>query len=85
MDATEIYNHVNDRYSSFAKGSSDAKYGAAIAKAFGYSEEELAGIPQDANLGLSCGNPLVMANLREVRAIHSIGLLTMQSEVNGPE
>ncbi|EON61708.1 hypothetical protein W97_00924 [Coniosporium apollinis CBS 100218] len=73
MDATEIYNHVNDRYSSFAKGSSDAKYGAAIAKAFGYSEEELAGIPQDANLGLSCGNPLVMANLREGETVIDLG------------
>ena len=33
----------------------------AVAEAFGYSGEELASIPADANMGLSCGNPTVWA------------------------
>jgi len=65
MESKEIYGQVNKRYSSIDK-SSTGKYEQTVAKAFGYTEEELAGIPEGANLGLSCGNPLALANLREV-------------------
>lgn len=65
MNSEDIYAKVSERYGSAAKGS-DAKYSNTVAKAFGYSEEELASIPKDANLGLSCGTPLVTATLREV-------------------
>ena len=41
----------------------DAK---SIARAFGYTPEQLLLIPENANLGLSCGNPLALAFLREV-------------------
>lgn len=61
----QIYNEVTERYSAASKGAS-ADYGHAVAKAFGYSEQELADTPKEANLGLSCGNPLVMAGIREV-------------------
>ena len=37
-----------------------------IATAFGYKQEELKAIPDRANLGLSCGNPVALANLKEV-------------------
>ena len=33
----------------------------SIAKAFGYSDAELSSIPAEANMGLSCGNPVAMA------------------------
>lgn len=66
MESKDIYSHVRERYSAAAR-SSDNNYGAAVAKAFGYSEEELSSIPLEANLGLSCGNPLAIAALREVR------------------
>ncbi len=36
----------------------------ALATAFGYSEEELATLPEGANLGLSCGNPQAVAAMR---------------------
>ena len=39
---------------------------ANIAGAFGYTEEELTAIPDKANLGLSCSNPFVVANLKNV-------------------
>jgi arsenite methyltransferase len=67
MDAKDIYQHVQERYAAVASGISDEKYGRNVAKAFGYTEEELASIPQEANMGVSCGNPLALAHLREVR------------------
>jgi hypothetical protein len=41
-------------------------YNERVATAFGYSAEELQDIPDNSNLGLSCGNPLATANLKEV-------------------
>jgi arsenite methyltransferase len=66
MDAKQIYEKVQERYGLAAKCAS-GEYGRTVAKAFGYTEEELGNIPKDANLGLSCGNPLTLAKLREVR------------------
>jgi SAM-dependent methyltransferase len=45
----------------------------AVAEAFGYSPEELASIPAEANMGLSCGNPTAMANLREGETVVDLG------------
>ncbi|KAI0120689.1 ubiE/COQ5 methyltransferase [Xylariales sp. AK1849] len=72
MDGTQIYKQVNDHYTS-ASQSSDAKYSLSIAKAFGYSEEDLASTPADANLGLSCGNPIAIAGLREGETVIDLG------------
>lgn len=65
MDTSKIYNQVREHYSAAAQ-TSDVKYGEAVAKSFGYSEEELRSAPVDANLGLSCGNPLALASLQPV-------------------
>lgn len=64
-DAPFIYQKVQERY-GLAAQTPAGEYGSTIAKAFGYSEDELASIPRDANLGLSCGNPFALANIREV-------------------
>ncbi|KAH6950817.1 S-adenosyl-L-methionine-dependent methyltransferase [Fusarium avenaceum] len=72
MNSEDIYAKVSERYGSAAKGS-DAKYSNTVAKAFGYSEEELASIPKDANLGLSCGTPLATATLREGEVVIDLG------------
>ena len=45
--------------------SSDQGNIKGIANAFGYSDEELASIPAEANMGLSCGNPVAMASIKE--------------------
>lgn len=66
MDSQKIYDEVYGHYSTFSQ-STCARYAEAIAKSFGYSEEELAGIPEGSNLGLSCGNPLAITSIREVR------------------
>jgi len=34
-----------------------------LAKQIGYTPEELAALPEGANLGLSCGNPNALAEL----------------------
>ncbi|KAH7257853.1 S-adenosyl-L-methionine-dependent methyltransferase [Fusarium tricinctum] len=72
MNSEDIYVKVSERYGTAAKGS-DTKYSNTVAKAFGYSEEELASIPKDANLGLSCGTPLATATLREGEVVIDLG------------
>lgn len=69
MDSTPIYYRVQDRYGELADRSSTNEQKEAeknIAQAFGYDSADLGSIPQAANLGVSCGNPLALANLREV-------------------
>jgi SAM-dependent methyltransferase len=45
----------------------------AVAKAFGYSEQELSSIPAEANMGLSCGNPTAFASLRSGEVVLDLG------------
>lgn len=69
MESTDIYQLVQDRYGELAERSSPANQDRpeeSVAKAFGYEASELSAIPQDANLGVGCGNPLAVANIREV-------------------
>ena len=58
---------VRSRYGSVAtsKLSSEHEGVRVVAEAFGYTPADLASIPAEANMGLSCGNPTPMANLRE--------------------
>jgi len=44
-----------------------------VAEAFGYTPAELAALPADANLGLSCGNPTATANLRPGEVVVDLG------------
>lgn len=45
----------------------------ALAKTVGYSAEELAQLPEGANLGLSCGNPVALASLRTGEVVVDLG------------
>jgi len=45
----------------------------ALAKGVGYSEEELAGLPEGANMGLSCGNPTAVASLKPGEVVLDLG------------
>lgn len=45
----------------------------AVAEAFGYSGDELASIPAEANMGLSCGNPTAMVSLRPGEVVVDLG------------
>jgi arsenite methyltransferase len=73
MDSTTIYNHVHSRYSATARTASTSDHAKTVAQAFGYSAEDLASIPNDSNLGLSCGNPLALANLRPGETVIDLG------------
>ncbi len=44
-----------------------------IGKSIGYTEEELTSVPQGANLGLGCGNPVALASLREGETVLDLG------------
>jgi SAM-dependent methyltransferase len=45
----------------------------AQARTLGYSEADLAGIPEGANLGLGCGNPVAMASLKPGQTVLDLG------------
>ncbi len=45
----------------------------AVAEAFGYSAEQLASIPAEANMGLSCGNPTAFASLKPGEVVVDLG------------
>src|SRR5262245_7630340 len=66
---------VRSRYAAVAKsGLSNESQGVqAVAEAFGYSAEELRGIPAEANMGLSCGNPVAAAHLRPGETVVDLG------------
>jgi SAM-dependent methyltransferase len=44
-----------------------------ISKKIGYSEEELKAVPDGANLGLGCGNPVALASLKEGETVLDLG------------
>jgi len=71
----EIELAVRSKYGSVAGSglSSDHAGVRAVAEAFGYSPEELASIPAEANMGLSCGNPTATANLRPGEVVVDLG------------
>src|SRR5512133_3004513 len=66
---------VRTRYGNVAVAnlSSEQEGVRAVAEAFGYSPEELASIPAEANMGLSCGNPTAIAHLREGETVVDLG------------
>ncbi len=51
----------------------EADSASKLAAAVGYSEEELEGLPEGANMGLSCGNPVALASLRPGEVVVDLG------------
>lgn len=74
-DSSDIRESVRESYASVAAGglSNDSREVRAVAAAFGYSEEELASLPAEANMGLSCGNPVAIAALRPGEVVVDLG------------
>jgi hypothetical protein len=66
---------VRDKYGAIAASSLSSEHAGVprVAEAFGYSAEELASIPAEANMGLSCGNPTATANLRPGEVVVDLG------------
>ena len=44
-----------------------------ISKKIGYTEEEMRAVPEEANLGLGCGNPVALASLKEGETVLDLG------------
>lgn len=87
MDNNEIRTTVREKYAQFAIsgdgssccGSTSSEEGCCgptideESKKLGYTDEELASIPEGANLGLGCGNPLAHASLKEGEIVLDLG------------
>lgn len=84
MEDKQIKNVVREGYAKIAKqdspccapvssccGSTDLAQD--ISKQIGYTDEELGAVPEGANLGLGCGNPVALASLREGEIVLDLG------------
>jgi len=70
-----ILEAVRSKYGAVAESglSSEQSGVRSVAEAFGYSPAELAAIPAEANMGLSCGNPTATARLRPGEIVVDLG------------
>ncbi|QDV23382.1 arsenite efflux transporter metallochaperone ArsD [Aureliella helgolandensis] len=75
MSKRMMIDDVRDQYAGVAKGalSNESTAVRSIASAFGYSQDELNQLPAEANMGLSCGNPLALAGIREGEVVVDLG------------
>ncbi len=76
MTEEEQRKNVREGYAKIAlnKGSccgSEKSY--EDSKKMGYSEEDFEAVPESANMGLGCGNPVALASLREGETVIDLG------------
>lgn len=76
----EIKEFVKKRYGEIASQGSSCCPSCACspnlldqAKAIGYSEQELGRVPEDAVMGLGCGNPTALAELKQGEVVLDLG------------
>jgi arsenite methyltransferase len=75
MAEADLVEQVREKYAAVARSGTSGKDGGvrAVARAFGYTPEELSTIPAEANMGLSCGNPTALANLQPGEVVVDLG------------
>ncbi len=82
MTEEKVRKHVREGYAKIAKEElcgpavsccSGAETHERISKRMGYTEEELKDIPQGANLGLGCGNPVAISSLKKSETVIDLG------------
>jgi arsenite methyltransferase len=78
MEADDkIKQTVRKGYTKIAKGSSGCCCGSSspgkLAEGIGYTSQELEVLPDGANMGLSCGNPTAVANLKPGQVVLDLG------------
>jgi thioredoxin type arsenate reductase len=77
MQKDNVRQSVREGYAEIAKGKSSCCCGSGSPKDFasqiGYTTEELDALPEGANLGLSCGNPTAIANLKPGQTVLDLG------------
>ena len=80
----DVKKAVRDRYAGHARsagaraggcgcGTTSCCGSADLSTLVGYSPEQLAEVPQSADLGLGCGNPTALASLREGETVLDLG------------
>ena len=84
MKEAEIKKVVREGYAQIAKKQSSCCAPSSsccgstnlvedISRKIGYSGEDLKSVPEDANLGLGCGNPVALASLAEGEVVLDLG------------
>ncbi|MGA9869356.1 MAG: arsenite methyltransferase [Acetobacteraceae bacterium] len=84
MDATEVKDMVRARYGGIAAAASDCRGPSCCdpssapaadgkSRRMGYSPDELAAVPEGANLGLGCGNPQAIASMQAGEVVVDLG------------
>lgn len=73
METAAAYAAVNERYSALARLPHNSSQAEKIALSFGYTASELSTIPDGANLGVSCGNPLAITGIQEGETVVDLG------------
>lgn len=84
MKKEEIKKTVREGYAKVAKESSSCCTTASsccgttsvaenVSKKIGYSNKEFKSVPEGANLGLGCGNPVALASLKEGETVLDLG------------
>ena len=78
-DAELVRQKVREGYSEIATGGggcccgSNRKSSDELVRQIGYAPEELSAVPEDANMGLSCGNPTAIASLKPGDIVLDLG------------
>ena len=72
---TDIKNIVRESYGKIAdKDNKDSECcGDNVSESIGYSKEEISNVPEDANMGLGCGNPQTFAEIKEGETVIDLG------------
>lgn len=81
MDKTKTKKVVKERYSSIAQTNSSCCSSSCcdtgnlieIGRKIGYSEDDLRNVPEAANMGLGCGNPVALASLKNGETVLDLG------------
>jgi SAM-dependent methyltransferase len=88
MKNSEVHTKVRQGYAKVAQQSTSCCGGAqgsscgcgstsnsaqALSKAIGYSEADIKAVPEGANLGLGCGNPIALASLKAGEVVLDLG------------
>jgi arsenite methyltransferase len=83
MEEKDIKSVVREKYGNIAATSGSCCSAASccgdgislvqVGQRIGYSEDELTAVPEGANLGLGCGNPIALASLKEGETVLDLG------------
>src|SRR4030066_2240317 len=84
MKKEEVKKAVREGYAQVARSGSSccapqssccgaANVAADISKKVGYTDEDIQSVPEGANLGLGCGNPIAVASLKKGEVVLDLG------------